>query len=217
VIALVAGAAAIATAPQRFFPGSDRAQIITYFDLPADVTTNATRDEIEAMLPTLNDERFDWLVDHVAYVGFGGPRFVFSAQADAGTPDYPGTPLQRVQVVKGWYEDGELHEQVLDVAGGANGASVDTATCEQSGAGHEQLCAVWEDENFNPDATAFYYARVLENPSCRWSQQICIAEQVDCVNPESLPDGLKDCCSDEHRKTVQERAWSSPIWYSPQG
>ncbi|RKF07723.1 efflux RND transporter permease subunit [Oceaniradius stylonematis] len=78
VIALVAGAAAIATAPQRFFPGSDRAQIITYFDLPADVTTNATRDEIEAMLPTLNDERFDWLVDHVAYVGFGGPRFVLS-------------------------------------------------------------------------------------------------------------------------------------------
>ena len=146
-----------------------------------------------------------------------GPRFVFSAQADAGTPDYPGTPLQRIQVVKGWYEDGELHEQVLDVAGGANGASVDTATCEQSGPGHEQLCAVWEDENFNPEATAFYYARVLENPSCRWSQQICITEQVDCENPESLPDGLKGCCSDEHRKTVQERAWSSPIWYSPQG
>lgn len=78
VAALVASAAAIATAPTRFFPSSDRAQIITYLDLPADVTTNATRAEIEAMLPTLTPERFDWLVDHVAYVGFGGPRFVLS-------------------------------------------------------------------------------------------------------------------------------------------
>ncbi|ABD54232.1 efflux RND transporter permease subunit [Jannaschia sp. CCS1] len=78
VACLIAAGAAIATAPQRFFPGSDRAQIITYFDLPADVTTNATRAEIEAMLPTLTRDRFDWLVDHVAYVGFGGPRFVLS-------------------------------------------------------------------------------------------------------------------------------------------
>lgn len=78
VAALVASAAVIATAPQRFFPGSDRAQIITYLDLPADVTTNATRAEIDALLPTLTPERFDWLVDHVAYVGFGGPRFVLS-------------------------------------------------------------------------------------------------------------------------------------------
>lgn len=78
VLALVGSAAAIATAPSRFFPGSDRAQIITYLDLPADVTTNTTRAEIEALLPTLTQERFDWLVDHVAYVGFGGPRFVLS-------------------------------------------------------------------------------------------------------------------------------------------
>ncbi len=78
IVALIASAAAIATAPSRFFPGSDRAQIITYLDLPADVTTNATRNEVEAMLLTLTPERFDWLVDHVAYVGFGGPRFVLS-------------------------------------------------------------------------------------------------------------------------------------------
>lgn len=78
VVALVASAAAIVTAPQRFFPGSDRAQIITYLDLPADVTTNATRARVEEILPTLTSERFDWLVDHVAYVGFGGPRFVLS-------------------------------------------------------------------------------------------------------------------------------------------
>ena len=78
VLALAASAAAIATAPSRFFPGSDRAQIITYLDLPADVTTNATQAEVRAMLPTLTPERFDWLVNHVAYVGFGGPRFVLS-------------------------------------------------------------------------------------------------------------------------------------------
>lgn len=76
--ALMASAAAIATAPSRFFPGSDRAQIITYFDLPADVTTNTTQAEIQKILPTLTQDRFDWLLDHVAYVGFGGPRFVLS-------------------------------------------------------------------------------------------------------------------------------------------
>jgi len=78
VLALVASAVAIATAPSRFFPGSDRAQIITYLDLPADVTTNATQEEMSVLLPTLTQERFDWMVDHIAYVGFGGPRFVLS-------------------------------------------------------------------------------------------------------------------------------------------
>ncbi|MBO6638195.1 MAG: efflux RND transporter permease subunit [Roseitalea sp.] len=78
LVALVVSAAAIVTNPQRFFPGSDRAQIITYIDLPANVTTTTTNAEIEALLPTLTQDRFDWLVDHVAYVGFGGPRFVLS-------------------------------------------------------------------------------------------------------------------------------------------
>ncbi len=77
-LALVGGAVGVATSPQKSFPGSDRAQIITYLDLPADATTNRTIAEIEALLPTLTDDRFDWLVDQVAYVGFGGPRFVLS-------------------------------------------------------------------------------------------------------------------------------------------
>ncbi len=149
--------------------------------------------------------------------GESRPRLVVWAQADPGTPDYPGSKLQRIQVVKGWYENGELREQVRDVAGGANGAAVDLDSCAQSGPGHEQLCAVWEDEDFDPGATAFYYARVLENPSCRWSQQICMAEQVSCADPDALPEGFRQCCAPEHRKTVQERAWSSPIWYSPPG
>ena len=78
LLALVGGAAGVATAPKSFFPGSDRAQLVTYVDLPADVTTNATDAAMRELLLTLTQTRFDWLEDHVAYVGFGGPRFVLS-------------------------------------------------------------------------------------------------------------------------------------------
>jgi hypothetical protein len=134
---------------------------------------------------------------------------------DNGTAEYPGSPLQRIQVIKGWYANGELHEQVLDVAGGDNGASVDIDTCTPSGSGHEQLCRVWQDPDFNPRAQAFYYTRVLENPTCRWSQRICSAAGVRCDNPQTIPAGLENCCAPAHRKVIQERAWSSPIWYTP--
>ena len=145
------------------------------------------------------------------------PRFVVAAQADAGTRDYPGTPLQRIQVIKGWYDDGELREQVLDVAGGENSADVDTDTCRQSGVGHARLCAVWEDASFDAGAPAFYYARVLENPACRWSQRICADAGVRCDNPDSIPVGMEGCCAAEHKRVQQERAWTSPIWYTPTG
>lgn len=143
------------------------------------------------------------------------PRFIIAAHADAGTRDYPGTPLQRIQVIKGWYDEGELKEQVLDVAGGENGADVDIHTCRKSGVGHASLCAVWEDASFDAEAQAFYYARVLENPACRWSQRICADAGVRCDDPGSIPAGLESCCAADHKKTIQERAWSSPIWYVP--
>lgn len=143
------------------------------------------------------------------------PRFVVSALYDAGTRDYPGTELQRIQLIKGWYADGELHEQVLDVAGGDTGAVVDINTCEQSGRGHRQLCSVWTDPDFDPGAQAFYYTRVLENPSCRWSQRICAEAKVRCEDPGSIPNGMEKCCAADHQKVIQERAWSSPIWYVP--
>jgi hypothetical protein len=101
------------------------------------------------------------------------------------------------------------------VAGGANDASVDISTCQQSGSGHQNLCSVWEDKNFNPAAQAFYYTRVLENPSCRWSQHICVAAKVQCDDPATITEGLQGCCSDDHQPVQQERAWSSPIWYTP--
>lgn len=147
--------------------------------------------------------------------GAQAPSFIVSALADAGTPEYPGNDLQRIQIIKGWYADGKLNEQVLDVAGGPNGASVDVNSCEQSGAGHKQLCSVWRDNNFDPKAEAFYYTRVLENPSCRWSQRICANAGVRCEDPSSVPQGMENCCAASHKKVIQERAWSSPIWYSP--
>lgn len=137
------------------------------------------------------------------------PMFVVSAMRDAGTTEHPGNLLQRVQIVKGWSgEDGVFHQQVIDVAGNKdNGASVDTATCEVSGPGEQQLCAVWSDPEFDPARRAVYYARVLENPSCRFSQRICNA-----AAPGELPMG----CSDPNLpKTIQDRAWTSPIWYTP--
>lgn len=143
------------------------------------------------------------------------PQFVISAQADSGTREYPGSPLQRLQLIKGWYEDGEMREQVMDVAGGDNNASVDINSCEPSGSGHQQLCTVWSDPDFNPQAPAFYYTRVLENPSCRWSQRICADAGVRCEDPATIPEGMANCCAPEHQKVIQERAWSSPIWYTP--
>lgn len=138
------------------------------------------------------------------------------AVRDPGVSGRGGNLLQRVQVVKGWLgRDGERRERVLDVAGGDNGATVDLPTCTPQGAGESRLCAVWRDPDFAPDTESYYYARVLENPSCRWSTYVCNAQQVDCSDPDSVPDGYKQCCSAEYPPAIQERAWTSPIWYLP--
>lgn len=145
------------------------------------------------------------------------PSFLISASQDSGTADSPGMPLQRIQVIKGWLdEQGQSREKVIDVAGNPNnGASVDTRSCETSGDGYANLCTVWTDSEFDPTQKAFYYTRVVENPSCRWSQRMCVAAGVDCALPETIGDGYEDCCAAEHRPVIQERAWSSPIWYKP--
>ena len=147
--------------------------------------------------------------------GEGAPTLAVWAMQDPGAPGAPGTPLQRIQIVKGWVEDGIAKEQVFEVAGGANGASVDLDSCETSGPGSADLCAVWSDPDFDDASPAFYYARVLENPTCRWSQRVCNAAKVDCSDPASVPPGLRPCCSPDHRRSVQERAWTSPIWHTP--
>jgi hypothetical protein len=134
------------------------------------------------------------------------PRFAVHALRDPGTDSRPGTPLERLQIVKGWIEDGERHERVFDVAGAGGTAGVDLDTCETTGTGGaDSLCATWSDPDFDPARPAFYYARVLENPTCRWSTRQCLE-----LSPEDRP----PACSDPIvPKTIQERAWTSPIWY----
>ncbi|HVP29211.1 MAG TPA: DUF3604 domain-containing protein [Myxococcota bacterium] len=141
------------------------------------------------------------------------PRFAVWALADPGTTAHPGTPLQRVQIVKGWVEGGEARERVFEVAGDPDdGADVDLATCTPRGRGAASLCRVFTDPDFVPGQRAFWYARVVENPSCRWSAYLCVKAGVDCGDPSHVPEGFEPCCAKEHHWTIQERAWTSPIW-----
>jgi hypothetical protein len=133
----------------------------------------------------------------------GSPQFFTAALADADS-----YPLQQLQIIKGWLDaEGQQHSQVFTVAGNPdNGAGVNLDTCEAYGEGEQQLCAVWTDPNFNPDEKALYYLRVVENPSCRYSAWQCLElpkerRPAQCEAPPVSP-------------VIQERAWSSPIWYS---
>jgi hypothetical protein len=136
----------------------------------------------------------------------GGPTFVVWAQNDLGTPEHRGALLQQVQIIKGWLDaEGDTHEKVFAVAGNPNnGARVDTTSCERSGPGDEELCSVWTDPDHVPGERAFYYARVLENPSCRFTAYDCARLPAD-----SRPDS---CIDDTIPLTIQARAWTSPIW-----
>ena len=117
--------------------------------------------------------------------------------------------------MKGWLEGDETRERVFDVAGGASRASVDLTTCEPEGKGAAQLCSVWRDRDFDPEQNAFYYARVVEDPTCRWSQHLCVDAGVDCADPSTVTPGYEACCSPTHVPVIQERAWTSPIWFTP--
>jgi hypothetical protein len=149
------------------------------------------------------------------------PTLAVWALADVGTNEQAAVPLDRVQIVKGWLDTkGRLHEKVYDVAvgepyAGAEPASVDPKTCELSGAGPKSLCSLWTDPDFDAAERAFYYARVLETPTCRWSQRLCNAGGVNCKDRRTIGPGFEGCCDKKHRPLIQERAWTSPIWFSP--
>ncbi len=144
------------------------------------------------------------------------PVFAISALRDPGTPTTPGTALGQVQIIKGWLERGSVHEKVYTVAGDShNGSGVDLDSCRTWGPGFDTLCGVWRDPDFDPDQRSFYYARVIENPTCRWSQKICLANHIRCHDPEKVPVGFEPCCEESHQRSIQERAWTSPIWYTP--
>jgi hypothetical protein len=148
------------------------------------------------------------------------PRFAVMATQDPGGNGEPSTPLQKIQIVKGWVDSkGQAKEIVYDVAGDLESdADVDLATCNTTGTmGHASLCTVWQDPKFKPNERAFYYARILENPVCRWSTRLCNDLGVDCTNPGSVPAEYVECCGDLVDKAIQERAWTSPIFYQPEG
>ena len=139
------------------------------------------------------------------------PRFVIAALKDP-----IGANLDRVQVIKGWVDSkGESHERIYDVAA-SGGREPDPATYRvgpvgntvdaeraayRNSIGAPQLAALWWDPDFDPDQQAFYYARVLEIPTPRWSTFDAVAMGVTPPEPVAL----------------QERAISSPIWYRPPG
>jgi len=140
------------------------------------------------------------------------PAFIAWASQDPGS-----APLQRLQIIKGWIDAGKSNERVFDVAcsGGAavdssthrcpdNGASVDITDCStRAGTGAAELKALWRDPEFDATQRAFYYVRVLENPTCRWSTW------------DAIKAGVKP--REDLQSTLQERAWTSSIWYVPMG
>jgi hypothetical protein len=77
---------------------------------------------------------------------------------------------------------------------------------------------VWTAPDFDADQRAFYYARLLETPICRWSTRLCNSQGIECSG--TVPPEWSECCRTDALavpKTIQELAWSSPIWYRPQG
>ncbi len=137
------------------------------------------------------------------------PSLLISAMKDP-----LGANLDRVQVVKGWLDDeGGAQEKVYDVVwSGAReitngrlapvGNTVDVATATWTNSiGAVQLTTVWEDDNFDAEQPAFYYVRVLEIPTPRWTTYDAVRFNLE------LPDDVP--------RTVQERAYTSPVWYTP--
>jgi hypothetical protein len=141
--------------------------------------------------------------------GARSPRFVISALRDPGTPEHPGEQLQRVQIIKVWAGKGaELHQRVFEVAASDTEAGVNLETCETRGSGADALCGAWQDPDFDASRRAAYYARVIERPSCRFLARTCRALAAD---------GRPRACDDTRvAKQVRERAWTSPIWITPE-
>lgn len=138
------------------------------------------------------------------------PTFTVYAEKD---PD--GANLDRIQIIKGWVDtDGETHEKIINVvwsddrALGASGKlppvgnTVDLKTALYTNdIGSSTLIGAWVDAGFDPQQSAFYYARAIEIPTPRWSTYDAVRNNLPLMK--------------EVAATIQERAWGSPIWYSP--
>jgi len=142
----------------------------------------------------------------------GAPRFLVWAQKD---PD--GANLDRVQIIKLSTIGGKMRERIFDVAFD-RGRRIDSATGQLAAVGNTvnlttarytnsigaaELASLWVDPEFDPAHPAVYYARVLEIPTPRWSTVVAIQHKLPA--PKSVP------------AVIQERGWTSPIWYEPNG
>ena len=138
------------------------------------------------------------------------PTFVVQALKDPESGN-----LDRIQIVKVWYDRDHPREKVYDVVW-SDGRVIDSKTGKLPAVGNtvnvkkatytnkigdSQLSAVWTDPDFDPKLRAVYYVRVLEIPTPRWSTYDCA--KLGIPIPEGVP------------ASIQERAWSSPIWYTP--
>ena len=140
------------------------------------------------------------------------PVFVVEAVKDPTSGN-----LDRIQIVKGWARDGQSFEKVYDVVWAGDrspspvdgkvpaiGTTVNIANASYTNdIGSVELRGTWTDPDFDPSLDAFYYARALEIPTPRWTT--IQAKELGIAPPEMVA------------ATVQERAWSSPIWYTPSG
>jgi hypothetical protein len=142
----------------------------------------------------------------------GSPKFLIWAVKDP-----QGANLDRVQMIKVWLENGRPRQKIFDVAlsGGrhvnpatgraptvGNSSNLKTATYTNS-IGATELSAYWQDPGFDRKQAAAYYVRALEIPTPRWTT--ILATRTGVPLPADVP------------ATIQERAWSSPIWYAPSG
>ena len=131
------------------------------------------------------------------------------------TRDIDGANLDRIQIIKGWVDaDGATFETITDVTWSGdrqpgpdgkvpavgNTVDLDTALFTND-IGIGTLIGSWTDQNFNPEQHAFYYARVIEIPTPRWSTYDAVRAGLPLL--------------DDVPSTIQERAWTSPIWYRP--
>ena len=143
--------------------------------------------------------------------GAKSPTFLVAALKDA-----IGANLDRIQIVKGWVDDkNEMHEKVYDVVWSGDrkpdaktgklppvGNTVDVASATWTNTiGATELITVWQDPDFDASQNAFYYARVIEIPTPRWTAYD--AKYYKVKMPEEVP------------MITTERAYTSPIWYRP--
>tara|TARA_B100000497_G_C7682745_1_gene413238 strand:- start:679 stop:2562 length:1884 start_codon:yes stop_codon:yes gene_type:complete len=164
-----------------------------------------------------DNEKWDSLANHNGVPmgsqiskGEVSPSFLISA-----VKDVDGANLDRAQVIKGWIDqEGQTHERIYDVAWSegrsmdsegnlplvGNTVNIENATFTND-IGAISLQTFWSDPDFNPKFSSFYYIRVLEIPTPRWTTFDAVSLGVEV--PDDVP------------SSIQERAWSSPIWYEP--